>query len=118
MSQPSVQADRRTTASPIARAFALAVLALGCATSAVEAFAQSMKAAVGVYRKYTEIAGAPLHGIYLIPSDLPSTIASSMPTIRGLNQEGLVVSDADVSLLDFADDADSACRLLIKKTSR
>jgi uncharacterized protein (TIGR00725 family) len=33
-------------------------------------------------------------------------------------QKSLVVSDADVSLLDFADDADSACRLLIKKTSR
>ncbi len=50
MSQPSVQADRRTTASPIARAFALAVLALGCATSAVDALAQSLQAAVGVYR--------------------------------------------------------------------
>jgi hypothetical protein len=66
---------------------------------------RDFQAAVGVYRKYTEIAGAPLHGIYLIPSDLPSTIASSMPTIRGLNQEGLVVSDAEFGVSGRAEQA-------------
>jgi predicted Rossmann-fold nucleotide-binding protein len=38
--------------------------------------------------------------------------------VVGSWQESLVVSDADVSLLDFADNAESACRLLIEKTSR
>jgi hypothetical protein len=74
------------------------------------------QAAVGVYNKYTEIAGEPLHGIYLIPSDLPSTIASSMPTIRGLNQEGLVVSDAEFGVSGRAEQAAFAEYVAAMKT--
>jgi ABC-type branched-subunit amino acid transport system substrate-binding protein len=36
-----------------------------------------------------ELGGGPVNGIYLIPGDLPSTIASSMPTARGLNEIGV-----------------------------
>jgi hypothetical protein len=45
---------------------------------------------VGPFQQYLKIAGVPLHGIYLVPSDLPSTIESSMPTLRGFNDAGLV----------------------------
>ncbi len=60
---------------------------------------------LGPFVKYTEIAGGQLHGIYLIPSDLPSTIASSMPTIRTLNKSGLVVSDAEFGVSGRAEQA-------------
>jgi ABC-type branched-subunit amino acid transport system substrate-binding protein len=72
---------------------------------------------VGPFVKYTEIAGAPLHGIYLVPSDLPSTIASSMPTIRGLNQAGLVVSDGEYGVSGRAEQAVFAEYVAAMKTS-
>ena len=53
MSQPPVRAGRRTASPrsfPFARALALAVLTLGCATAAVDAAAQALNAAIGVYR--------------------------------------------------------------------
>jgi hypothetical protein len=31
-------------------------------------------------------------------------------------QENLVVSDADISLLDFAEDAERACQIIIEKS--
>jgi ABC-type branched-subunit amino acid transport system substrate-binding protein len=36
-----------------------------------------------------ELGGGPANGVYLIPSDLPTTIAASMPTARGLNEIGI-----------------------------
>ena len=72
---------------------------------------------VGPFSKYTEIAGAPLHGIYLTPSDLPSTIASSMPTIRGLNQSGLVTSDAEFGVSGRAEQATYAEYVAAMKSS-
>lgn len=45
---------------------------------------------IGPYNQYKKIAGTDLHGITLIPADLPSTIQSSMPGIRGLNAIGYV----------------------------
>ena len=72
---------------------------------------------VGPFKKYTEIAGGPLHGIYLIPSDLPSTIASSMPTIRGLNQAGLVKSDAEFGVSGGAAQAAFAEYVAAMKTN-
>ncbi len=72
---------------------------------------------VGPFAKYTEIAGEPLHGIYLTPSDLPSTIASSMPTIRGLNQAGLVASDAEFGVSGRAEQATYAEYVAAMKSS-
>ena len=61
-------------------------------------------AMVGVFKQYEKIAGASLHGIYLIPSDLPSTIQSSMPTIRALNANGFV-SDGEFGVSGRAEQA-------------
>lgn len=48
------------------------------------------KVQVGPFRQYEKIAGTDLHGIYLVPSDIPSTIESSMPTLKGMELEGFV----------------------------
>ena len=72
---------------------------------------------VGPFEKYTEIAGAPLHGIYMVPADLPTTIASSMPTIRGLNQAGLVTSDAEFGVSGRAEQAAFAEYVAAMKTA-
>jgi Periplasmic binding protein len=78
---------------------------------------RTYQAAVGVYKQYTEIAGGPLHGIYMVPADLPATIASSMPTIRGLNQEGLVASDAEFGVSGRAEQAVFAEYVAAMKTA-
>ena len=52
--------------------------------------ARDYQVQVGPYNQYKKIAGTDLHGITLIPADLPSTIQSSMPGIRGLNAIGYV----------------------------
>jgi Periplasmic binding protein len=74
-------------------------------------------AVTGVFKKYTEIAGEPLHGVFLIPSDLPAIIASSMPTIRGLNQEGLMVSDGEFGVSGRAEQATYAEYVATMKTA-
>jgi Periplasmic binding protein len=71
----------------------------------------------GPTRKYAEIAGEPLHGIFLIPSDLPAIIASSMPVIRGLNQEGLIVSDGEFGVSGRAEQATYAEYVATMKTA-
>jgi len=41
-----------------------------------------------------KFAGTPLHGVFAIPKDTPSTIASTMPIIRAENKMG-IASDAE-----------------------
>jgi hypothetical protein len=41
-----------------------------------------------------KFAGTPLHGVFAIPKDTPSTIASTMPIIRAENKMG-ITSDAE-----------------------
>lgn len=62
---------------------------------------------VGPYLQYEAIAGEPLHGIYLIPGDLPSTVASTMPNIRALNELGFV-SDGEFGVSGRAEQASYA----------
>ncbi len=45
---------------------------------------------VGPFRQYQKMAGVPLHGIYMIPNDVPAIIAATMPGIRAINSLGFV----------------------------
>ena len=74
-------------------------------------------AAVGPYKQYEKISKDPLHGIYLIPSDLPSTIQSSMPTIRALNAIGYV-SDGEFGVSGRAEQAVYAQFVAAMKASK
>ncbi len=60
--------------------------------------------ALGAIQQYQEIVEGPLHGIYLIPSDLPSTIAASMSQVRAMNSIG-VVSDGEFGVSGRAEQA-------------
>ena len=46
-----------------------------------------------------------LHGVFLVPSDLPSTIASTMPQIRALQEIGVVI-DAEPGVSGFTTQSD------------
>jgi hypothetical protein len=50
---------------------------------------RTFQAGVGAFKKVQQLAGTPLHGLWLIPADLPSTIASSMPIVRAGNAIGI-----------------------------
>jgi Periplasmic binding protein len=62
------------------------------------------KVATGSYKQYEAIAGGTLHGVYLIPGDLPSTIQAAMPTIRALNSTGYI-SDGEFGVSGRAEQA-------------
>jgi hypothetical protein len=59
---------------------------------------------VGPFKQLQKVAGVPLHGIYLIPADLPSTIISSMPNVRAINALGYV-SDGEFGVSGRAEQA-------------
>lgn len=52
-----------------------------------------------------ELGGGPVEGIYLIPSDLPTTIAASMPIVRSLNQIGVDTTDGEFGVSGRAEQA-------------
>ena len=59
---------------------------------------------VGPYRQWQEIAGSDLHGVYVLPGDLPATLQNSIPTLRAFNELGLV-SDGEFSVSGRAEQA-------------
>ncbi len=61
-------------------------------------------AQTGPFKQYEAISGQALHGVYLIPGDLPTTIQSSMPTVRALNSIGFV-SDGEFGASGRAEQA-------------
>ncbi len=46
---------------------------------------------MGFHQYMQELAGEPLHGVVLIPADLPSTIESTMPTAQLLTEMGVTL---------------------------
>jgi hypothetical protein len=56
------------------------------------------------YDYYTSKYGKDLHAVFVVPKDTPSTIASSIPVFRGLNQLG-VKSDAEFGVSGLASQA-------------
>jgi hypothetical protein len=62
------------------------------------------EAQTGPFKQYQAIAGKALHGVYLIPGDLPTTIQSAMPTVRALNSIGYV-SDGEFGASGRAEQA-------------
>ena len=62
--------------------------------------ARTVQSQVGPVQWILENVEPNLHGVYLIPSDLPSTIASTMPNIRALQGIGVVI-DAERGVSGF-----------------
>ncbi len=52
---------------------------------------RSVQSQVGHVQWLLENVTSDLHGVYLVPSDLPSTIASTMPQLRSFQEIGVVV---------------------------
>jgi ABC-type branched-subunit amino acid transport system substrate-binding protein len=73
-------------------------------------------AVTGPLKKVQELVGYPLHGVFLIPGDLPSTIASSMPTIRAANALG-VKSDGEKAVSGRDPQAKYGAYVQIMKTA-
>ena len=66
---------------------------------------RAVQSQVGHVQWVLENLEADLHGVYLVPTDLPSTITSTMPQVRSFQEIGIVI-DAELGVSGLATQAE------------